>query len=134
VEVEGPVGDGLRVQVVEQYDRMQDGDLVRLLPAEPTDAAARTRSQSGEAAYRIVAVEIPQPVQGPGDWVFVDTRDAPALRPGDELVVEADPALAPLARLQVVTLHEGIATLRIVGLRDVAVAEGVPVRLDRRLR
>lgn len=134
VEVEGMSGDEVRVEVLEQYDRMAEGDMVRLLPADPTDALAETRPVSGGGAYRIAAVEDTQPVQGPGDWVFVDTREAGALRAGDELVVEADPALPPLARLQVVGLYEGIATLRIVALRDVAVEEGAPLRLDRRLR
>jgi LysM repeat protein len=134
VEVEGVVDDDLRVVVVEQFDRMEDGDLVRRLPADPTDADAATRPVQGGAVYAVWAVEDPQPVQGPGDWVFVDTRDAAPLQPGDEVVVESDPELPPLARLQVVSVHGGVATLRIVGLTDVAVREGVPVRLDRRLR
>lgn len=134
VEVEGPVGDDVRVRVVEQFARMQDGDLARRLPPLATDAVAATRPVQGGGIFEVMAVEDPQPVQGPGDWVFVDTRQGPALQVGDELVVEADPALPPQARLQVVALDGGVATLRIVQLSDVVVETGARLRLDRRLR
>lgn len=134
VRIEELVEGGAIVEVLEQYGRMEDGDLVRLLPADPPSAPAETRAVQDARTFTVLAVEEEQPIQGPGDWVFVDVRDAGGLQPGDELVVRPDPSLAPRARLQVVAMTGGIASVRIVHLRDVSVAPGVTLRLDRRLR
>ncbi|MBW3535498.1 MAG: LysM peptidoglycan-binding domain-containing protein [Gemmatimonadetes bacterium] len=129
-------GVGVVALVVDEFDRMTPGDLVRPLPeygirpgVQPSDVAA------GPAA---TVVGFAQPgIQGIYDIAFLDRGANAGVSVGDEYVLmwREDPDWPPTVegRLQVVSVEPGNASARIMGLNNPVFESGLTVVLSRKM-
>lgn len=139
LEVTEATGDSARARVVRLYGDYAVGDLVTL--AEFHDVS-ETLSQAVEEqgiTARLVAFEVPQPVLGEGDMVFLDAGRQAGVGIGDEFALFDPGETAETARwedrlatIRIVRVEDGSATGRVIDLRDTSPVPGSPARRVRR--
>lgn len=135
--VEEGVDGGVLAVVDRIYGEMTPGDLVRPLPAFPLTPGMESRPVSGGLRAPVIGFAALHQIQGIGDYVFLGAGSSEGLRPGDVFEVVWDdlpPGEAPGGgSVQVLTVHRGYATGRIVRLENPVFRTGVVLALSRRM-
>lgn len=135
LEVSEATADSARARVIRLYGNYSVGDPVTL--AEVFDIPAtlsHAREEDGLTA-RLVAFEVPQPVLGEGDMVFLDAGLDAGVAIGDEFALFEPTEVAATARwedrlatIRIVRVEDGTATGRVIDLRDTSPTPGSPAR------
>lgn len=129
---------GVVAVVLDAFDRVREGDMVRPAPAfdlQPGDAPDLI-TEGGTA--RILGFGEYHAIQNMGDIAFLDQGEAQGVTVGDEYILytgDTEGWSGDVAgRLQVVGTRENTASARIVGIISPIFAAGVTVHLDRKMR
>jgi hypothetical protein len=128
------------VEIREHYDLVEVGNIAVALPDYSVPIGPRP-APAGGVEGRILVFEDPQPVPGVEDVAYVDMGAASGLTEGDELVAvlpaeQKSWGLRPeieVARLQVVRVAERTSAVRVISMRQPALAPGLAVRLVARM-
>lgn len=128
---------GVVALVVDEFDRLTPGDLVRPLPDYRIAPGVEPRRVATGPAATIVGFGEDRAVQGLYDIAFLDQGGAAGVAVGDEYVLlwtqeEGWPATVE-GRLQVVAVEPTHASARIVGLRNPVFEPGLQVVLTRKM-
>lgn len=129
---------GVVAVVLDVFDRVREGDMVRAAPAfdlQPGDAPDMITT-GGTA--RILGFGEVRAVQAMGAIAFLDQGEAQGLAVGDEYILYTGNAQgwsgAVAGRLRVVGTSANTASARIVGIVSPVFAAGLTVHLDRKMR
>lgn len=136
--VTGVDGDGAIAVVDKVYARMEPGDLVRPLPRFPITREMEARPVDSDLRASIIGFPDPHQIEGVGDYVFLGAGSSQDVRPGDVFDIVWDDA-APEEQpgggsVQVLTVHQGYATGRILRLENPVFETGVVLRLSQRMQ
>lgn len=130
------VGDGEVVAVVmRQYGRILPGDLARPLPTFEERPGVYAEDISGGSEAMIMGFAGNHVLTDIGHIAFLDLGSDDGITIGDEFVLFGD--AIPTARegtLQVVGVTETMASARVLSMRDNVFAQGVVVRLAKKMR
>ena len=129
--------NGVIAVVVNEFDRMTPGDLVRPLPEYGIRPGLRAQEVTSGPTATVVGFGTPQAVQGLFNIAFLDAGGAEGVSVGDEYVLMWDrkPGWPPTVegRLQVVEVEPTHASARILTLRNPVFEPGVHVVLSRKM-
>ena len=129
---------GVVAVVLDAFDRVRGGDMVRPAPAfELQLGDAPTAIIAGGTAHILGFGEY-HAIQSMGDIAFLDRGEAQGVKVGDEYILYSGDAKGwsgeVAGRLQVVGTRANTASARIVGIVSPAFVAGVTVHLDRKMR
>ncbi len=129
---------GVVAVVIDAFDRVREGDMVRPAPAfdlQPGDAPDLITA--GGTAQILGFGEL-HAIQNMGDIAFLDHGEAQGLAVGDEYILytgDTDGWTGDVAgRLQIVGTRANTASARIVGIVSPVFVAGLTVHLDRKMR
>lgn len=159
VRVTGRDSAGAVAVVDDIFGRVIAGDLVRPLPEFPLTPAMALEPAVEQTRTTVIGVAEQRPLRARGDQVFLDVGGSEGVRVGDVFVGAAPGDIASAAdapgrggtagqgevavpgdrapgrvRVQVVSVHDGYATARILALENPEFRTGVVLRLSRRMR
>ena len=130
------IGDGFVVAVItKEYHRIQPGDLVRPLPTYTPRAGVYAEEVAGGSEAMVMGFVGVQVLSDLGHVAFLDLGSDDGVTIGDEFILYGQ--AIPTSRegsLQVVGVTETIAAARILSMRDDVFAQGVVVRLAKKMR
>lgn len=141
VQVRRLWADSARATVVQVYGDYAVGDPLIGTSSFTLDPAARPLPAETEIEGRVLALQVPQVLLGPGEMVFLDVGGDAGVRLGDDFAVfsrtereatDGGPDDA-LAVLRIVHVTPTTSTARVTDVRDPGTRLGDPVRLIRRL-
>jgi LysM domain len=129
-------GETATVVVVGMYDRVEVGDVVIPVEAFPIRTTERPRTVDADLQGRILAFLETGPMQRPESILFLDIGRDAGVAVGDEFEAYEPPAARrwgtrpemPVARMQVVRVTEGTASVRVTELEQPRIAVGQSVR------
>jgi hypothetical protein len=129
-------GETATVVVVGMYDRVQMGDVVVPVEAFPIRGPARPGTVSADLQGRILAFQEARPLQRTESILYLDIGRNAGVSVGDEFEAYEPPVERrwgtrpeqPVARMQVVRVTEGTASVRVTELEQPRIAVGQPVR------
>jgi LysM domain len=124
------------VVVVGMFDRVEPGDVVIPVEAFPLRTLERPRTVSADLQGKILAFQEPRPLQRTESILFLDIGRNAGVAIGDEFEAYDPPEErrwgtrpeTPVARMQVVRVTEGTASVRVTELEQPRIAVGQPVR------
>jgi hypothetical protein len=129
-------GNVATVVVVGMFDRVEPGD--RVVPVErfPLADGVLPRSVEPDLQARILGFQEQNPLQRTESILFLDAGRAAGIAVGDEFVAYVAPEQrswgtrpeVEVARMQVVRVTEGSASVRVTELAQPRIAVGLPVR------
>jgi LysM repeat protein len=133
--VEAVDGSTATVVVVRLYDRAEIGDLAVPVVRFPLAAGARA-VEARDLPGRILAFQDDRPLQMQHSILFLDVGRSAGVGVGDEFeafVPRGQEAWGerpeiPVARMQVVRVTDGSASVRVTGMEQPAIEAGLPVR------
>jgi LysM repeat protein len=128
-------GTSVTAVVIRMFNPVNPGDVVVPVAAFPVVIDARPAPSTGLQG-RIVAFQVPHPVQANEEIAFLDVGRQAGVKEGDVFEVFLPRARRdwgtrpeiPVGRLQVVKVMQGTASARITHLEQPAIAVGQPVR------
>lgn len=129
-------GETATVVVVGLYDQLVPGDVVIPMEAFPVRTLARPSAVSADLQGKILAFQDASPLQRTESILFLDIGRNAGVAVGDEFEAY-EPASdrnwgtrpeLPVARMQVVKVTEGTASVRVTELEEPRIAVGQPVR------
>lgn len=136
VTVSEPATGGVVALVVDEFDRMTPGDLVRPLPRYGVSAGVQPSDVASGPAATVVGFS-QEGIQGIYDIAFLDRGSNAGVAVGDEYVLlwREEPGWPPTVegRLQVVGVEPSHASARIVGLKNPVFESGLTVVLSRKM-
>jgi hypothetical protein len=133
LRVEGVFPGGVFATVLDQFNRILVGDMVRGLPPyTPRPEGAAERSVGG-AEVTVIGLADERALQTLGHWVFLDAGASQGISIGDEFVGTGPANDGWAGRVKVVAVLREISTARIVDLEDPVLRAGVRLRPDRRV-
>jgi hypothetical protein len=124
------------VVIVGMFDQVNLGDAAILQEEFPIRTLARPAAVDADLQGRVLAFRDDTPLQRTESIVFLDIGRSAGVGVGDEFEVY-DPSTArrwgtrpevPVARMQVVKVTEGTASVRVTKLEQPRIAVGLPVR------
>lgn len=129
-------GTTATVVVVGMFDEVRPGDLVIPMEAFPIRTLDRARPVSADLQGRVLGFEVQTPLQRTESILFLDIGRSAGVGIGDEFEAYDPPAerrwgMRPevaVARMQVVKVTEGTASVRVTHLEQPRIAVGLPVR------
>ncbi len=129
---------GVVAVVLDAFDRVRGGDMVRPAPAfELQLGDAPTAIIAGGTAHILGFGEY-HAIQNMGDIAFLDRGEAQGVKVGDEYILysgDTEGWMGEVAgRLQVVGMRANTASARIVNIVSPVFVAGVTVHLDRKMR
>jgi hypothetical protein len=145
LRVEGGTSSMVTGTLVRVHGDGRLGDLVIARDALPALRAGMAQPVSGGAEGELIALLEPQPHPSTAELAFVDLGRTEGVEVGDELMAyvperalragraERVPA-TEVGTLRVVRVEQGTATVRVVGLKYPALAEGMAVRVVRKMQ
>ena len=124
------------VVVVGMYDPVAVGDVVVPMEAFPVRTTAQPREVSADLQGKILAFQEVRPMQRPESILFLDIGRNAGVSVGDEFEAYDAPTVRnwgtrpelPVARMQVVRVTEGTASVRVTVLKQPRIAVGQAVR------
>jgi len=130
------LGDGEVVaEIQKMYGRIQTGDLVRPLPSYSADAGVYAEPISGGSEAMIMGFAGGQVITDIGHIAFLDLGSDDGVTIGDEFILYGDAIpTATHGALQVVYATPTTASARVLAMDDDVWAQGVVVRLARKMR
>ena len=139
LEVSEATADSARARVVRLYADYAIGDPVTLAEVFDVPATLSQAVDEGGLTASLVAFEVPQPVLGEGDMVFLDAGRQAGVGIGDEFALFEPNEMAETARwedrlatIRIVRVEDETATGRVIDLRDTSPTPGSPARRVRR--
>lgn len=129
-------GEVATVVLVGMFDRVEPGDVVVPVERFPLAAGVLPRPVEPDLQARILAFQETNPLQRTESILFLDAGRAAGIAIGDEFEAYAPPEQrswgtrpeVPVARMQVVRVTEGTASVRVTELAQPRIAVGLPVR------
>ncbi len=129
-------GETATVVIVGMYDQVEPGDVVIPREAFPARAAGQAGAVSADLQGKILAFEEDRPLQRTESILFLDIGRSAGVSVGDEFEAYEPPTrrnwgtrpLLPVARMQVVRVTEGTASVRVTELEQPRIAVGQSVR------
>lgn len=129
-------GETATVVVVGMYDRVEMGDVVIPVEAFPVRGTARAGAVSADLQGKILAFQEARPLQRTESILFLDIGRSAGVAVGDEFEAYEPPESrrwgtrpeVSVARMQVVRVTEGTASVRVTELDQPRIAVGQPVR------
>lgn len=129
--------------ITNQFGDLKVGDVAMPLPAVPALPQAENLTVvAGGPTGEVIEFLVDQPLYGSADYAFVNMGSRHGIGLGDELLAYlprrkpgTGPEMLPeqaVARLRVVRVTEGTATVRVTRLHHVALDRGMAVRIARR--
>jgi hypothetical protein len=142
VRVDALSGSTMQAMVTHQFGELRTGDVV--IPLDSFPELDRDLVPTNGPEGRIVDFEVPQPIYGEMDRVFVSLGANSGVKVGDELVAllpdrqpqNSKPARLPaqaIARLLITRVAGQSATARVVHLEMPALESGLAVRVVARM-
>lgn len=124
------------VVVVGMFDRVEPGDVVVPVERFPLAAGVLPRPVDADLQARILGFQEPNPLQRTESILFLDAGRASGIAVGDEFEAYAPPERrswgtrpeVAVARMQVVRVTEGTASVRVTDLEQPRITVGLPVR------
>lgn len=124
------------VVVVGMYDRVAPGDLAVAAERFPLAAGVLPEGVEPDLRARILGFQESNPLQRTESILFLDAGRAAGIAVGDEFEAYAPPEArgwgtrpeVRVARMQVVRVTEGTASVRVTELEQPRIAVGLPVR------
>lgn len=139
LEVSEATADSARARVIRLYGDYAVGDPVTLAEVFEVPATLSQAIDDDGLTARLVAFEVPQPVLGEGDMVFLDAGRQAGVGIGDEFALFEPHEMAATARwedrlatIRIVRIEDETATGRVIDLRDTSPVPGSPARRVRR--
>ena len=124
---------GVVAQVERLFDRVMLEDLVVVAPSHPARVGVHPRPVTDGMEATILAFARPHELQMPGDIGFLDVGAASGVSVGDEFVAvaarEEGWSGTEAGRLQVISVRDRTAAVRILKQDGAIFSSGVPVRL-----
>jgi hypothetical protein len=129
-------GETATVVIVGMYDRVQVGDVVIPMEAFPIRTTARPAAVSADVQGKILAFNENRALQRTESILFLDIGRSAGVAVGDEFEAYEPPTQrrwgtrpeATVARMQVVRVTEGTASVRVTDLEQPRIAVGQSVR------
>jgi hypothetical protein len=129
-------GETATVVVVGMYERVQPGDVAVPMERFPLDTETRPRRVEPDLQARILGFQDPHPLQRTESILFLDVGRNAGVAVGDEFEAFDPPVRrswgtrpeVPVARMQVVRVTDGTASVRVTELSQPRIAAGLPVR------
>lgn len=129
-------GETATVVIVGMYDRLQLGDVAIPVEAFPVRGTARPAAVSADLQGRILAFQEARPLQRTESILFLDIGRSAGVAVGDEFEAYEPPVERrwgtrpeqSVARMQVVRVTEGTASVRVTEMEQPRIAVGQPVR------
>jgi LysM repeat protein len=130
--------------IVNQFGDLQVGDLTMPLPAVPPLPEDKLVDVAGGPTGKVMEFLVDQPLNSTTDFAFVNLGAAQGVTLGDELLAYV-PAHRPsstdsetlseqaVAKLRVVRVTDGTATVRVLRLHNAGLERGLPVRVARKV-
>ncbi len=129
---------GVVGEVAEAYDAIQLGDFVRHASPFPLEPGVMADDVMDGMDARIITFQRMHELQLLNDVVILDKGAADGVAVGDEFRAYAVPddgwEPEPIGRLQVVGVREGSASARILTINTPAFAEGIALKMSRKMR
>jgi LysM repeat protein len=124
------------VVVVGMFDRVEPGDVVVPVERFPLVAGVLPLRVESDLQARILGFQETNPLQRTESILFLDAGRASGIAVGDEFEAYVPPERrswgtrpeVPVARMQVVRVTEGTASVRVTDLEQPRIAVGLPVR------
>jgi len=139
LEVTEATDDSARARVVGLYADYSVGDPVTLADVFDVPTTLSQAVEEDGLTARLVTFEVPQPILGEGDMVFLDAGRQAGVGIGDEFALFEPSETAETARwedrlatIRIVRVEDGTATGRVIDLRDTSPVPGSPARRVRR--
>ena len=137
LEIEGRDESGVVGVVIEEYEPIQLGDLVEFAKPFPLVAGERPADVEDGIEAHIVTFERNHELQLLNDIVFIDKGSNDGIAVGDEFHAYAVPeegwAPESIGRLQIVGVRDDRASARILSISTPAFAEGLVMKMSRRM-
>lgn len=129
-------GETATVVIVGMYDQVEPGDVVVPREAFPARATGQAGAVSADLQGKILAFQEARPLQRTESILFLDIGRSAGVSVGDEFEAYEPPTRRswgtrpelPVARMQVVRVTEGTASVRVTQLAQPRIAVGQPVR------
>ena len=129
-------GETATVVLVGMFDRVEAGNVVIPVEAFPVRGTARPAAVSADLQGRILGFQDAQPLPRTESILFLDIGRTAGVAVGDEFEAYDPPAgrrwgtrpEVRVARMQVVRVTEGTASVRVTHLEQPRIAVGLPVR------
>lgn len=129
-------GETATVVVVGMFDRVQMGDVAIAMEAFPVRGTERPAAVGADLQGRILAFQDARPLQRTESIVFLDIGRNAGVSVGDEFEAYEPPqdrrwGTRPeqsIARMQVVRVTEGTASVRVTAMEQPRISVGQPVR------
>lgn len=129
-------GETATVVVVGMFGQVEPGDAVILVEAFPLRTTARPAAVSADLQGKILAFQEDRPLQRTESILYLDIGRSAGVAVGDEFESYDPPTQRrwgtrpelPVARMQVVKVTEGTASVRVTHLAQPRIAVGQPVR------
>jgi LysM repeat protein len=129
-------GETATVVIVGMYDQVQPGDVVIAMESFPVRTTAQPREVDADLQGEILAFQEDRPLQRPESILFLDIGRSAGVAVGDEFESYEPPTArrwgtrpeATVARMQVVKVTEGTASVRVTRLVAPRIAVGQAVR------
>lgn len=129
-------GEIATVVVINLYGQLEVGDVVIPVEAFPLRTTERPAQVDADLQGRILAFQDQSPLQRTESILFLDVGRRAGVSVGDEFEAYDPPQERrygtrpeiPVARMQVVRVTEGTASVRVVELDQPRIAVGLPVR------
>ncbi len=129
---------GVVAVVLDAFDRVRGGDMVRPAPAFDLQLGDAPTAITAGGTAQVLAFGQYHVIQSMGDIAFLDRGEAQGVKVGDEYIVYTGDTGGwsgeVAGRLQVVGTRANTASARIVGIVSPAFVAGVTVHLDRKMR
>ena len=130
--------------IVNQFGDLKVGDLTMLLPTVPALPADKLIEVAGGPVGKVIEFLIDQPLNATTDYAFVNLGTNQGVTLGDELLAYVAPhkssATGPetlseqaVARLRVIRVTTGTATVRVMRMHNAGLERGLPVRVARKV-
>ena len=129
---------GLVAVVLDAFDRVRQGDMVRPAPAFDLEAGDMPDVITSGGTAMVLGFGESHALQNMGDIAFLDRGEAEGVKIGDEFILYTGDSEGwsgdVVGRLQVVATRAATASARIVAVNGPAFVTGVTVHLHRKMR
>lgn len=129
---------GLVAVVMDAFDRVREGDMVRPAPTFDLEAGDLPDAITSGGTALVIGFSDYHALQNMGDIAFLDQGDVQGVSIGDEYILYTGDSEGwsgdVVGRLQVVGTRGNTASARIVAVEGPAFVDGVTVHLDRKMR
>ncbi|MGQ0561879.1 MAG: LysM peptidoglycan-binding domain-containing protein [Gemmatimonadota bacterium] len=129
--------------ITTQFADLMVGDMTMPLPAAPAMPEDKLTPVSGGPIGELIAFVVEQPLVGTTEYGFVSLGAAQGIAIGDELIAfiparrisQNTTDMLPeqeVGRLRVIRVTDDVSTVRVLGLKNAVLREGLPVRVARK--